>query len=209
VAGQIAGLKRLYGPDLPNYNALFLGQHDALAVGADLIEYAAQMAYDSLGFGHSFMEKPRLFLFGSADSLLGAKERVFQSLDLMPFVTHVNIGLESSDAATLEFLKKPVPLGRIRDAFARMTAINREYEHIEMSANFVIGLDLPPSHLASLSSFAKDAAGPFCGKGHFYLSPIVRDSRAGREEKRALLAQFDKAKAATALPTSLYLIQRL
>ena len=209
VAGQIAGLKRFYGPDLPNYNALFLGQHDALAVGADLIEFSVQSAYDSLEFEHSFMERPMLFLFGSADSLLGAKERVFQSLNRTPFVTYINIGMESSDAATLELLKKPVSVGRIRDAFARMAAINREYERIEVTANFVIGLDLPPSHLASLSSFAKDAAGPFCGKGHFYISPMVRDSRTGREEKRALLAQFDKAKAATALPTSLYLIQRL
>ena len=209
VAAQIAGLKRFYGPELQNYNALFLGQHDAMGVGADLIECAAQSAYDSLGFEHSFMERPRLFLFGSADSLLGAKERVFRLLDRMPFVTYINIGLESSDAATLQFLNKPVSVGRIRDAFARMCAINREYERIEVSANFVIGLDLPPSHLASLSSFAKNAGGPSGGKGHFYISPMVRDSGTGREEKRALLAQFDRIKAATVLPASLYLIQRL
>ncbi len=209
VAGQITGLKRFYGPDLPNHNALFLGQHDALAVGADLIECAAQSAYDSLGFEHSFMERPRLFLFGSADSLLRAKERLFQSLNQMPFVACINIGLESADAATLQFLKKPVSVERIRDAFYRMCAINREYERIEVSANFVIGLDLPASHLASLPQLAKDAAGPLCGKGHFYISPMVRDNRAGREEERALLAQFDRVKAATVLPTFLYLIQRL
>ncbi len=209
VAGQIAGLKRFYGADLRNYNALFLGQHDALAVGADLIECTLESAYDSLGFEHSFMQRPRLFLFGSADSLLGAKERVFQLLDRMPFDTYINIGLESSDAATLQFLNKPVSVGRIRDAFARMAAINRGYERIEVSANFVIGLDLPPGHLSSLSQLAKDTAEPFCGKGHFYISPMVRDSRTGREEKRALLAQFDRVKTATLLPTSLYLIQRL
>jgi hypothetical protein len=209
VTAQIAGLKQFYGPELRNYNALFLGQHDALAVGADLIECAAQSAYDSLGFEHSFMERPRLFFFGSADSLLDAKERVFRLLNLMPFATYINIGLESADASTLEFLKKPLSRGKIRDTFARMCAINREYERIEASANFVIGLDLPPSHLASLSQLAKEAGGPFCGKGHFYISPIVLDSRSGWEEKRALLAQFDRIKAATVLPTSLYLIQRL
>jgi hypothetical protein len=127
----------------------------------------------------------------------------------MPFVTYINIGLESSDAATLQFLKKPVSAEKVRDTFACMCAINREYEHIEVTANFVIGLDLPSSHLASLPQLAKDAGGPFCGKGHFYISPMVRDSRTGREEKRALLAQFDRIKTATVLPTSLYLIQRL
>ncbi len=209
VAEQIAGLKRFYGPELRNYNALFLGQHDAMGVGADLIEFAAATAYDSLGFEHSFMEKPRLFLFGSADSLLGAEERVFRLLDRMPFATSINIGLESADAATLRFLRKPVSAGKIRDTFARMCAINREYERIEVTANFVIGLGLPPSHLASLPQLAKDAGGPLCGKGHFYISPMVRDSKTGREEKRALLAQFDTIKTATVLPTSLYLIQRL
>ena len=155
------------------------------------------------------MERPRLFFFGSADSLLDAKEGVFRLLNQMPFATHINIGLESADAATLEFLKKPLSRGKIRDTFARMCAINREYERIEASANFVIGLGLPQGHLTSLSSLARDAGGSFCGKGHFYISPMVRDSRAGREEKRALLAQFDRIKAATVLPTSLYLIQRL
>jgi hypothetical protein len=209
VAGQIAGLKRFYGPDLQNYNALFLGQHDALAAGADLIEFAAASAYDSLGFERSFMERPALFLFGSVDSLLGAKEALFGVLDRLPFAVYLNIGLESADGDTLRLLGKPISEFKIGEAFARICAINSQYGRIEASANFLIGLDLPPGHLASLSRLGKEAR-PFSGgKGHLYISPLVRDGRSGREEKRALLAQFDKAKAASVLPAFLYLIQRL
>ncbi len=111
VTAQIAGLKEFYGPELRNYNALFLGRHDALQAGADLIEFAAEAAYDRLGFAHSLMGRPTLFFFGSADSLLGADDRLFRRLDKIPYFTYINIGLESFDGATLELLEKAC-LGR-------------------------------------------------------------------------------------------------
>lgn len=67
---QLKELRHLYGPDLVNYNALFLGEHDALNASKDLILFAAQQAYDILEFSHSVMKQPRTFLFGSVDSLL-------------------------------------------------------------------------------------------------------------------------------------------
>ncbi|HUJ69496.1 MAG TPA: hypothetical protein VLW86_08230 [Syntrophorhabdales bacterium] len=208
VAAQIAGLKEFYGPELRNYSGLFLGQHDALKVGAGLIEFAAEAAYDSLGFAHSFMRRPTLFLFGSADSLLEAEEPLFRWLDETPFFTYINAGLESCDAATLSFLGKPLSVGKVRDALVKMGEINRKYERIEVSANFVIGLHLPPSHLDSLLATVGLMRSSF-GKGTLYISPMVRDDETGAEENRALLAQFWKIKKASALPVFLYLIQRL
>lgn len=117
---QLAGLKRFYGPELRNYNSLFLGQHDTLCADPEVIEFAAQAAYAALGFKDSFMRRPSLFLFGSVDSLLGARERLFQLLDSTPFSTYLNVGLESSDGATLDLLKKPISPGKVQDAFTRM-----------------------------------------------------------------------------------------
>ena len=208
VGAQIAGLRRFYGPELRNYNALFLGQHDALLAGAEMIEWAVEAAYDSLGLAHSVMRKPSLFLFGSADSFLGAKERLFRSLNGMPFFTYINVGLESPDEATLKILGKPISVGKVRDAYSRMFDINRDYERIEVSANFVMGLHLPPAHLDSLIGLSKEGRPP-CGKGTLYVSPIVADDRTGPSEKRALLAQFNRVKRESTLPAFLYLIQRL
>jgi hypothetical protein len=89
-----------------------------------------------------------------------------------------------------------------------MFEINRSYERIEVSANFVIGLDLPPTHLDSLLQLARPDGSP-CGKGSFYISPIVRDGGTGRAKNRDLLAQFWRIKRKSILPTFLYLIQRL
>jgi len=207
VLAQIEGLKAFLGPDLRNYNALFLGQHDALAAGAGQIESAALAAYHSLGFENSVMKKPTLFLFGSVDSLLSSKESLFRSLNGMPFFTYINVGLESADAGTLRLLGKPLSDGSVRDAFARMLDVNRNYDRMEVSANFVIGPDLPPGHLPSMVELA--SSGRALGKGSIYISPIVRNGASGREEQRALLAQFDRIKAGSALPSYLYLIQRL
>jgi hypothetical protein len=69
---QIRRLKTFYGANLGNYNALFLGNHDALAAGGDLIGMSAVEAYEAFDFEKSHIKNPALFLFGSADSLLKA-----------------------------------------------------------------------------------------------------------------------------------------
>ena len=179
---QIKGLKDFLGADARNYNALFLGQVDALASGADLIELAAGAAYEALGFERSLISRPTLFLFGSVDSFLRAEERLFQSLDRIPFFTYVNLGLESADETTLRLLGKPISASFVRDTFTRMNDINRKYERIEVTANFVIGLDLPQRHLSSLIGLAGSRA--HCGKGAIYISPIVPGGPIRRQEKR-------------------------
>ena len=70
IGRQIRALKTFYGENLSNYNALFLGNHDALAAGQELICAAATVAYEMLGFENCFMKNPTLYLFGSVDSLL-------------------------------------------------------------------------------------------------------------------------------------------
>lgn len=141
---QLKELRHLYGPDLVNYNALFLGEHDALNASKDLILFAAQQAYDILEFSHSVMKQPRTFLFGSVDSLLNADMSLFEALNRQPFDTFINIGLESHDPATLERIGKPITAEKVSRAFDRMCEINQAFAHIEMTGNFIMDDGLPP-----------------------------------------------------------------
>jgi hypothetical protein len=69
-------------------------------------------------------QNPLLFLFGSADSLIRAKSRLFETLNRLPFYSYINIGLESIDQSTLEFIGKPLSDSKVRDAFMKMLDIN-------------------------------------------------------------------------------------
>jgi radical SAM superfamily enzyme YgiQ (UPF0313 family) len=209
ILDQIKNLKRFYARDLPNYNAIFLGQHDALRAGQGLLEFAAINAYELFEFERSYMKESRLFLFGSADSMIHSEEALFESLNSLPFSTYLNIGLESADPATLAALKKPVGVETVRDAFARMLDVNRRYERIEVTANFVLGEDLPPSHLTSFLELTQNGLDRFYNKGSIYLSPLMNGEVQDGGRRRELLRRFNKVKMHSRLPTFLYLIQRL
>jgi hypothetical protein len=209
ILSQIKNLKRFYGKDLHNYNAIFLGQHDALSAGRGLIELAAQKAYEIFEFERSYLKGTCLFLFGSVDSMIHSEERLFESLNHLPFSTYINIGLESNDAATLEALKKPVSVERVREAFMRSLDINRRYEKIEVTSNFVFGKDLPPGHLPSLLELTRDRLNLPRSKGTVYLSPLMEEGLRDKGSKRELLKRFLKLKTQSRLPTFIYLIQRL
>jgi radical SAM superfamily enzyme YgiQ (UPF0313 family) len=206
---QIKNLKQFYGRDLHNYNAVFLGLHDALCAGRELIEFAAEKAYQLFEFERSYLRGCHLFLFGSVDSMIDSKEKLFDSLNSLPFSTYLNIGLESADSTTLAWLGKPVAVERVREVFTRMLEINRNYEKIEVTANFVLGEDLPPSHLSSLFELIRDRIEFPCHKGALYLSPLVDGEMKEREAKKEMLRKFKKLKIESRLPTFLYLIQRL
>jgi Radical SAM superfamily len=206
---QIKNLKRFYGKDLHNYNSIFLGQHDALSAGQELLELAAEKAYDLFEFEHSYLRGTSLFLFGSVDSILHSKERLFESLNNLPFSTYINVGLESNDPKTLEALKKPISVEKVREAFSKILAINRGYEKIEVTANFVFGKDLPQDHLSSLLELTRDRLNPSRNKGAVYLSPLMDEGMRDRESKRELLRRFLKLKTQSRLPAFIYLIQRL
>ena len=204
ILSQIRSLKSFYGSDIRNYNALFLGQHDALNADRELIIYACETAYARLEFERSFLKGAFLFLFASADSLLKAKTALFDALNRLPFYTYINLGLESPDPDTLEVLRKPIDAERVRMAFQRMIAVNRQYPNVEITANFVLGDHLPESHEASLLSLLRNASDRYTSKGAIYLSPIT-----GKGDSKQILKRFMALKNNSRLPTFAYLIQRL
>ena len=201
---QILNLRDFYGADLCNYNALFLGNHDALAAGSDRICLAAAEAYTAFGFEASHMKDPSLYLFGSADSLLSADKDLFETLNRLPMQTFINIGLESADPATLKYLNKPLDSKKIEAAFQMMLDINRSYPGIEITVNFILGNGLPPGHYPSIIEMVRNRLDGFYSKGGVYLSPLMSDH--GCPE---LLQMFVKIKNMSRLPVYLYLIQRL
>jgi hypothetical protein len=201
---QARKLKAFYGANLSNYNALFLGNHDALAAGWDPIGMAALEAYEIFNFERSNIKNPALFLFGSADSLLDAADKLFDALNRIPFYTYINIGLESADAATLAQINKPLEPAKIKDAFQKMLDINRRYLNIEITANFLLGDRLAPGHYAALIELIRSGLDRFYSKGAIYLSPL--NTSRNRE---ALLQRFVEIKNKSRLPAYLYLIQRL
>jgi hypothetical protein len=204
IRGQIRRLKNLYSDNLGNYNALFLGNHDALAAGWDAIGMAASEAYETFDFERSYIKNPALFLFGSADSLLNAGDKLFGALNRLPFYTYINIGLESADTATLSQLNKPLKVSKIKDAFQKMLDVNRRYLNIEITANFLLGDHLSPEHHAALIELIRSCLNRFYSKGAIYLSPL-NTSR----NRQSLLRQFIEIKNKSRLPTYLYLLQRL
>jgi hypothetical protein len=201
---QLQALQQLLGQDLLNFNSIYLGQHDALAADSDVILYTAEQAYEIFSIGRSYMLEPRLFLFGSPDSFLQKEKTFWTKLNRLPFYTYVNIGLESFDAATLEILKKPVDAAEMLKAFSHMLAINRSFPHIEITANFVMGEDLPAGHIPALVKHAGEALRQTIGKGCIYISPLK-----GSRNRKEMLDTFRGIKHKSRLETLLYLIQRL
>ena len=206
ILNQIMKLKEFYGQDIRNYNAVFLGQHDTLNCDTQLIEFAASTAYKAFEFDRSNMKGAYLFLFGSVDSILSSKDDLFESLEHLPFSTYINIGLESADSATLVAIKKSITANRVDEAFVRMLEINRKYEKIEISANFIFGENLPPNHLRSFIELTEKRLKHPYGKGTIYFSPLVD---GGMEENRGLVRKFYRVKTMSPLATYIYLIQRL
>lgn len=204
IPAQIAELKNYYHRNLENYNGLFLGNHDALEAGEDLISYSATEAYNAFGFGKSGGMTPLLFMFASVHSLLGSENRLFERLNQLPFYTYINIGLESNNAPTLAQIGKPVNASDVDDAFQKMLDVNDRYENIEMTANFVIGKGLSPGHYESLINLLQTPSVRSRKKGVIYLSPL-KDS----PKKRELLPLIKEIKDQSRLAVYVYLIQRL
>lgn len=201
---QIRQLKSFYGTDLANHNALFLGNHDALAAGHEHIHMTAAEAYAAFDFEKAYVKNPTLFLFGSVDSLLDAGDYLFETLNRLPLYTYINIGFESADAATLRSIQKPLEVPKIEDAFQMMLAVNRSYPNVEISANFLLGDHLSALHYQTLVELIRNRLDRYYSKGAIYLSPL-KTSR----DNRKLLSKFVEIKNLSRLPTYLYLIQRL
>jgi hypothetical protein len=201
---QIEQLKSFYSRDLKNYNALFLGNHDALCVQHELLLAAASEAIGSFELEAAAIKNPMLFLFGSVGSLLNAKNLLFERLNELPVHTYINIGFESVDAATLADIKKPVDTAQVRDAFEKMLEINRSYQKIELTGNFLIGDQMTMDHYTSMGELLSGISDADCRKGSIYLSPLINNRTKG-----TLLKTFSDIKKHSRLPLYMYLIQRL
>jgi hypothetical protein len=201
---QIGELKRHYGANLRNYNAVFLGNHEALAAGREKICMAAEEAYTAFGIETSYLKGPTLYLFGSVDSFLKADDRLFKSLNGLPFYAYINIGLESAHAETLTDLEKPVSASKVEAAFDKMIAVNRGYHNLEVTANYIMAERLSGQHYDSLKELVSRRVGRFYSKGALYLSPLN-----GSRSQTALQRTFIELKQGSRLPTFVYLIQRL
>ncbi|MDK9709023.1 MAG: radical SAM domain-containing protein [Desulforhopalus sp.] len=201
---QVADLKNLYAADLPNFNALFLGEHDALQAGTDRICYSIEEAFRQFGFIDSYIELHNTFLFGSVSSLLESPERLFTDLHGLPGMFYINIGLESADQATLDRLGKPISAQLVREAFRRIQEINNRYKNIEITANFIMDENLPANHYPAILELIRETQTHMHPKGAIYFSPITFN-----QPSRARLFEFHRLKLLSRFPTFLYIIQRL
>ncbi len=201
---QLVALKDLFGANLVNYHALFLGNHDALAAGENLICFAALEAYQAFGFRQRMNQKPFLYLFGSVGSFLEAGQALFEQLNQLPFYTYINIGFESVDSKTLSLIGKPITAEQVKNAFGKMIEINAGFDQVEVTGNFIAGDNLSSEHDGALAELLNHANVQTKSKGAIYLSPL-KDS----PKKRELLPRFYKIKEESKLPIFIYLIQRL
>lgn len=204
IDNQIKQLKKLYNSDITNFNALFLGEHDALNTPGDLILETAQNAYHAFNFHTSYMADSYLFIFGSVDSFLNKGKTFFTKLNQLDFQTFINIGLESYDQTTLDSIGKPITREMVGQAFKKIQAINNACPNIEITCNFVMDESLPGTHYDSLMTLIRDSVNRTRPKGNIYMSPLKFGSPS-----REVLYDFYKLKAKSRFPTLLYIIQRL
>lgn len=204
IARQIRALKEFYGADLINYNSLALGQNNALAAGEDVLATTAELAYDVLNLAASYHRgRPNLFLFGSVDSFLEAEDSLLDRLEGLPYHAFINVGLESPDQETLDLLGKPLRAEKVRSAWRKMQEVNRGYDNLTVSCNFVLGQELPPRHTVAIKELLSGEV-KARGKGVVYLSPLL-----GAANRRQILRDFREIKINSTLPVFLYLAQRL
>lgn len=204
IDSQITQLRQLYSQDIVNFNAIFLGEHDALNAPRELILYTVQKAFEGFEFQSSYMKENFLFMFGSVDSFLNAGKRFFGTLNGLPFQTFINIGLESYDQATLDLLGKPLTRKQVGHAFKKIQAINDTFPNIEITCNFVMDETLPDSHYEALITLIRKSVNRTKPKGCIYLSPLKFNSPSRQD-----LYNFYKLKSLSRFPTFLYMIQRL
>ncbi|MDR0477203.1 MAG: radical SAM domain-containing protein [Desulfobulbaceae bacterium] len=204
VSRQMVGVKELVGADLANYGAVFLGDHDALAAGGELILATLGEAYELFQLKDSLMYSSSAFFFASVASLSAAGDDFFARLARLPYDIYINIGLESADQETLHYLGKPLAAREVEETFARMQALNDRYPKLELTANFVFDDDLPTGHYPAFLKLVRDSLPRRKVKGSVYLSPLKFD-----QPSRLKTFDFNRLKRESRLPVFLYLIQRL
>jgi len=90
-----------------------------------------------------------------------------------------------------------------------MLEVNRRYQKIEVTANFVFSDQFSPDHFTSLLELTRDRLNPAHAKGAIYLSPVIEEQSVDDARRREILRRFRDLKTHSRLPAYLYLIQRL
>jgi len=204
IGQQMRRLRELLAADLANYGAVFLGDHDALAAGGELVIGTLREAYEIFDLNDSLMAGRAAFFFASLASLATADDDFFAELARLPYDIYINVGLESADQETLDYLGKPITADEVQATFARMQALNDRYPKLELTANFVFDDDLPAGHYPAFLRLVRDSLPRKKVKGSVYLSPLKFD-----QPSRLKTFDFNRLKVESRLPTFLYLIQRL
>lgn len=190
--------------DLINFNAVFLGDHDALQCEAGLILYAMERAHTRLNLDASCVRGSHTFMFGSVSSLLKHDLQFFETIDGLPGRKYINIGLESAHQPTLDALKKPISTTEVERSFDRIQQVNEMCATIEITANFVTDPSLPQAHYDAMLSLVRERLHLPRIKGSIYLSPLQFN-----DPSRAKLFDFYNLKRLSRLPLYMYTIQRL
>lgn len=201
---QLQELRQFYGDNLVNYNSVFLGEHDGLACSSSFLLQSVELCYRELHLQSSHMHGANFFIFASVDALLGKDLSFYQKLNAFPAFFFINVGLESGDQATLDLLGKPVQAETVRAAFRFIQEINRSCSKVEVTANFLMGDELPFSHRARFIEMVHSSVLRPQGKGTIYLSPL-KFATPSREQVKV----FHGLKLLSRFPTYLYIIQRL
>jgi hypothetical protein len=201
---QIHALNALYGRDMINYNAIFLGEHDGLEAPEALIHNTIKTAFDIFQFDHSVMSGKYVFMFASADSLLNKPLIFFEKLNQSSAQVFINVGLESFDQSTLDLLGKPLTVSKVKQAFEKAQDINHRFSHIEITCNLLMDDQLPTTHLQTMMEQLNENQARPKSKGGIYLSPLKFD-----QPSRQVLYDFYRLKTKSRFPTYLYIIQRL
>jgi len=103
-----------------------------------------------------------------------------------------------------DHIGKPITPEKVRAAFEKAQQINQTLPNVEISCNFIMDEELPPTHTESLLSLLRPGSRRASPKGSIYLSPLKFASPS-----REVLYDFYKLKSLSRFPTFLYLIQRL
>lgn len=201
---QLDRLHDYYGHNLQNLNAIFIGGHDALAAGVDLVAFTAEAAFRKFGFQNTQSRPAMAFLFGSAGSFLGTDISEFDKLNRLPYKSYINIGLEAIDGETLTHLGKPITPEMVRNTLEKMIQVNTRFQNIEVTANFLLGTTFSDAHHEKINDLLHSLPETTERKGCIYLSPLVEI-----EQREKVLPMFFQIKEASRLPVFIYLIQRL
>lgn len=201
---QVEALASFYGNDLYNYNSIFLGDHDALNADEEHILFAISEAMKGLRLRRSFMHGVNVFIFASVASLMSKQDPFFEKLDTCGAKVHINVGLESADQETLDYIGKPLASAEVVRCFERMQSLNGRHPNVECTGNFVFDDALPAGHIPAFLELAEGPVTASPDKGTLYLSPLCTS-----RPSPGTLFEFKQLKTFSMLPTYLYIIQRI